>query len=132
MWQPNEFLIADTWSPEKCHKVAGYTCRGLGIHVVIQGSPKGRRPPTWSLTHLGSGHVVVRIAGKVAEAFLIASEIAECSEWDAFDGLDGWRNTDPGLPDKVREIMTRYPKAVSRGGGWHSHEAARAIATARA
>lgn len=132
MWQPNKFLIADSWSPDRHHEVYGYTYRGLGIHMILDGSPKGRRPPTWGLKHLGSGHGVCWIKGKVSVAFVIAGEIADCGDWQAFDGLTGWANTDPELPAKLKAIMNRYPKATGRGGGNHDDEAARAIAIARA
>lgn len=130
-WEPADFLIADRWSPEGCHKVAGHTHCGLGIYICIKGSPKGRRGPTWSLRHLGSGHTVCLIEGKVAVAFLIASEIAECGDW-SFDGLKGYVNVDPEIPEKCRTIFAKYPKAVRRGGGNQSEESARAIAMARA
>lgn len=129
-WEPADFLVADSWSNIGYHKVAGYSYRGLGIHMIR--SPKGRRPPTWSLCHLGSGHTVCLIDGRVAVAFAIASEIAECGDW-SFDGLKGWINVDPEIPEKCKVIMAKYPKATRRAtGGNHSENSARAIALARA
>lgn len=107
-WKPETFPIAV--GPQSIDRRAGYTYRGLGLHMVMKASPKGRRPPRWKLTHLGSGHGVAHIDGAVADAFPIASEIAECSEWD-FDGLNGWRNRDPELPKKVLEILERTRSA---------------------
>ena len=130
-WDPADFLIADTWSEAGFHKVAGYAHLGLGIHMIIKGSPKGRRPPLWSLRHLGSGHTVCMIEGKVAVAFAIASEIAECGDW-SFDGLKGYVNVDPEIPEKFRTIYAKYPKAIRRGSGPQNENSARAIAVARA
>ena len=55
IWRPANFLVASPGGAEMAH---GYTYRGLGLHIVIYGSPKGRRPPTWNLMHLGTGHSV--------------------------------------------------------------------------
>jgi hypothetical protein len=71
------------------------------------------------------------VKGKVAEAFVIASEIADAGDWE-FDGLYGWRNRDPELPEKVFAIMAKYPKALYRPDGASSDESAQAIAVARA
>lgn len=101
--------------------------------MIIKGSPKGRRPPSWHLTHLGSGLLICRIEGKVSEAFVIASEIADCGDWD-FDGPDGWKNRDLELPHKVVAIGKKYPKAVTVKAGHHpnTETVARAVAMARA
>lgn len=129
MWKPEEFLTASPWGPSP---TSGYVYKGLGLAVAIEGSPKGRRPTTWTLTHLGTGHAVCRIDGDVKTAFPIATEIAECGEWD-FDSLSGWRDRDPEIPKKVAAIMERHGKRCNRSnGGFQSEETARAIAMARA
>jgi hypothetical protein len=94
--------------------VAGYTYRGLGLWIAIDGSPKGRIPPQWSLSHLGSGHNLCYIKGDVATAFPIATEIAEAGDW-GFLSLDGWRDRFPDAPKRLDEIIARYPKLCSRG-----------------
>src|ERR1700721_724283 len=113
-WKPDNFLKTQYYGPEA---VTGYTYRGLGLHIAIKASPKGRRPPTWSLTHLGSGLRVAMIKGKVIDTFPIASEIAEWGDWD-FDGIDGWRNRDPELPKKLVDVCAKY-KCVTIGAGNH-------------
>ena len=130
MWKPETFPIA--LGPHSIDHRAGYTYRGLGIHMSMKASPKGRRPPRWKVTHLGSGHAVAVIDGDVAGAFPIATEIAECSDWD-FDGLDGWRNRDPELPSKVQEIIARHGKRARKPGGAFaaSDEAAKLVLNAR-
>lgn len=129
MWEPADFLIARAVEPVTR---AGYIYRGLGLHIAVRASPKGRRPPTWSLIHLGSGHRICMITGMVAKAFPVATEIAECSDWEAFDSIDGWLNTDPGIAEKVRQIVARHPNA-GRGPGGDSADAnaARAVLMAR-
>lgn len=127
-WQPGDFDIAmyDMTSTR-----TGYVYRGLGLHQVSKASPKGRRPPQWKLTHLGSGHCVCIIGGLVADAFPIATEIAECADW-SFDGLNGWRNMDPDLPQKLSNLLAKYPKRCRRAtGGTRNEEVARRIAMAR-
>jgi hypothetical protein len=129
IWQPRDFLIAHVAGPQT---VPGYVYRGLGIHMQMKGSPKGRRKPVWALTHLNTGHAICRLHGLVADAFPIATEVAECSDWAGFDGLTGWRNQDPDLPEKVKAIAAKNPKIMTSGGSVSSHEAALAVAEARA
>jgi hypothetical protein len=99
--------------------------------MVIKASPKGRRPPTWRLTHLGSGHAIASIVGTTARTFPIASEIAECGDW-SFEGLEGWKNVEPDLPQKLVDIAERHKKYCKvRAGGGGNAEIARSIAMAR-
>lgn len=106
----------------------GYAWRGLGLFQAIPGSPKGRRPATWSLTHIGSGHAIAFLKGDVRTVFPIASEIALAGDW-TFEGLDGWRNQFPDASERVSEIIARYPKIVSRAaGGGRNEDIARAVA----
>jgi hypothetical protein len=105
VWQPATVLTAHI--PEPVPQ-AGYVYRSLGIWRSMRPSPKGRRPPTWCLTHLGSGHAVCNIKGKVAVAFAIAAEIADLGDW-SFDGIDGWKNQFPDARTKMDEIVTKYP-----------------------
>lgn len=128
-WQPADVLRAMSYGVVTS---PGYTCRGLGLVMISRASPKGRRPPCWIVIHLGSGHSVAEISGTIATAFPIASELAECGDWD-FEGLDGWRNHDPDLPQKLVDFCARHPKHAKprAGGGGHS-DVARQIAMARA
>jgi hypothetical protein len=108
-WEPAKFKRADKF--DGAIETTGYIYRGLGLQMSIVHGPKGRRPPTWSPIHLNSGHVICQISAFVAKAFPIATEIAEGTDWD-FSGLDGWKNTDPNLPSKVRNFAERYPRRV--------------------
>jgi hypothetical protein len=125
-WKPASFYTAnDRGDP---HKVNGYTYRGLGLNMIVKGSPKGRRPPTWCLTHLGTGHAIARIKGLVAVAFPIAAEIAEAGDWD-FLSLEGWRDRFPDARERVAEILAAHSVEAERWNtGNRSHEAAQAVA----
>lgn len=131
-WVRCRFLIA---LPEGPAERDGYSYRWLGLHQVRPPSPKGRRPPWFSLTHIGSGHRVCLINARLDAAKMIATEIAECGEW-AFDGVDGWKNIDPSLRDKCIALFEKFGKAVEfLGAGGNrdprSAEVARQIVTAR-
>jgi hypothetical protein len=103
MWASAKFPLAYNWGVVN---TAGYIYRGLGLSFDRKGNK--RRRPLWTLSHLGSGHRVAHIEGKVAEAFPIATEIAECGDWDAFEMPSGWRNVDPELPTKLLAIVQRH------------------------
>lgn len=129
VWTYSQFLRAGA---DGARKVYGYAHKGLGMQFVWDGSPKGRRPPTWCLYHLNSGHRICLIHGKSETAFPIALEIAELTDWD-FDGLDGWRNREPELPAKVAAVAQKYPKALEMAyGNGGNEDTARQIAMARA
>lgn len=128
MWEPATFLVA--WGPEDTCPVAGYVYRGLGLYRAIAPSPKGRRPATWCLVHLNSGHAACWLRGDVATVFPIAAEIAEASDWD-FDGLRGWLNRDPELREKVSEIAKRHPRIVDMRTGTPGEVAAQRVLASR-
>lgn len=127
-WEPADFNVARLLGPQK---VRGYAFNGLGLHMELRGSPKGRRAPTWGLYHLNTGHRIILIIGVVAVAFPIATEIAECSDW-TFDGLRGWKNRDPDLYEKLCAITERHSSACRHAPGSGSNDdTARAILLAR-
>lgn len=126
-WEPAEFLIATIGGPVG---VSGYVYRSLGLHMTARGSPKGRRRQKWALTHLGSGHRLCFISGKAEVAFPIASEIAECGDWD-WDGFRGYLNRDPEISKRALSIIDGHPEC-SRGRGTSSESVAQEIAIARA
>ena len=128
-WRPAKFKRADKF--DGAIETSGYIYRGLGLQMSIAQSPRGRRPPFWLLIHLNSGHVICQISGVVAKAFPIAAEIAECTDW-GFSGLDGWNNTDPDLPSKVRIFAERYPKHIISISGASDRVIAEQISAERA
>lgn len=111
-WKPETFDVALASGPRA---KAGYTYRGLGLWMRDTGSPKGRKPPVWSLTHLGSGHCVVELTGKVAVAFPVATEIAEAGDWE-FISLVGYKDRFPDVADRLMEIISRHSKVTKRIG----------------
>lgn len=126
LWSPSSFLIA---IKSGTLEVSGYVYRGLGLH--IQSQKRGKSPPIWNLTHLGSGHAVCSIRGSVRTAFSIATKISESSDWD-FDGIAGWKNRDPDLAIKTLAVINEHPKICRRTGGTSDDEIARAIVLRRA
>lgn len=104
VWQPAQYPIATV---DGVRTVTGYVYRGLGMHVAVAASPKGRRPPRWSLTHLGSGHKLCNIDGDRGVAFPLASEVAQCGNWQ-FAGLRGYMSRDAALRERVAEIIARH------------------------
>ena len=125
-WRPAKFKRADKF--DGAIETSGYIYRGLGLQAQ---SPRGRRPPIWLLIHLNSGHVICQISGVVAKAFPIAAEIAECTDW-GFSGLDGWNNTDPDLPSKVRNFAEKYGKHIISISGASDRVIAEQISAERA
>lgn len=128
LWNPGTFLIATGFGPDTTD---GFVYRGLGMWKIMKASPKGRRPPRWHLTHLGSGHAVCVIAAHMVKAFGIATEIAECGDW-GWDGLAGYLNRDPDILRRCVDIIERHKNHVLRLGCTASKETAREIAIARA
>ena len=99
-WKAEEFLNAlRGMGPVS---IAGYTHAGLGIYLG---------GASWSLIHLGSGHRVCRLKGTLERAALLGCEVAALTDW-TFLGLDGWRNTDPDLKDKLTAWAATHPREV--------------------
>jgi hypothetical protein len=121
-------MVATDGGPDK---VSGAVYRGLGMRMQIKGSPKGRRPPTFAVWHLGTGHRVRNITAVEELASQIATELAELTDWEAFDSLLGWQNTDPDLPNKVRSVDAKYPGKTVGGGGRSNQPVAMQIAMSR-
>jgi hypothetical protein len=131
-WIKETFLIA---LPNGPTPRSGWTYGGCGVHQSIEGSPKGRRPPTFTVTHLGSGHALAHIDAIFDRTIEIATEIADAGDW-SFDGLDGYKNQFPDAPKKVGAIIARHRRIARRfhkDGVQAAHEGvAREIAMARA
>lgn len=129
-WNAETFEIAHPTMPIP---TSGYTYRGLGLHIAISPSPKGRRPARWALTHLGTGHRLAFLDGDVATAFPIATEIAEAGNWD-FLSPKGWRDCFPDAKARLEEVCAAHPKVailtVSKPDSFHA-DIARQIASNR-
>jgi hypothetical protein len=80
-----------------------YVNGGLAVHFLWRGSPKGRQPPGWHLIHINTGHAVCVINAHQPEIWAIADRFVALTDWD-FCGLDGWKNADPDLLEKVRAL----------------------------
>lgn len=127
-WKAGTFLTCN----DPSRPISGRIYRCLGLRMMFRQSPKGRRPPLWTLFHLGTGHAICGFSLHEEAAIGLATEIAECADWD-FDGLQGWRNVEPDLPDKFRAVRDAHPEAkFGNCSGRQSEGAARFIAEARA
>lgn len=125
-WTPSTFAIVGPGGA--IEEKTGYVTSGLGMwRAMIE------RHVFWSLVHLGSGHRVILITAPEPEAFTIADRFVALSDWD-FDGLDGWRNRDPLLGDKLTDLAVelRRRNQVVWGSRGHDVEAAQRIAETRA
>ena len=125
-WKPGAFLIA---ASHGVVTVPGWHCGGLAMSCDYPASPKGRRPPRWSLTHIRTGHRVVYINAHGARAFDLATQIVQLGDW-GFTSLDGWKNTDPELPNKMLALKAATGKALGFEGSGEdrNYETAREIA----
>ncbi len=112
-WIYQPYKIA---SPAGIKTVDGLTYKGIGIHMKF---PSGVvKPPFWEITHLNSGHRICYIAAPLERTRQIATEIADMADWD-FQGLEGWRNLDPEIRDKMNAIEEKYHPDIVRKGGKH-------------
>ena len=121
-WQPASFLVAFRDGPKR---VAGYTYKGLGL------SPRQRKRH-WALTHLNSGHRIAIMEGKVYAVFPAAFELAEQCDW-TFYGLEGWKNEQPDLKDKVVAWAAKDHRVaeLTRGPSADNHSVADEIVRKR-
>lgn len=127
-WFPGEFYSACFSTAELEY---GWVSNGVAMQKLWNASPKGRRPPAWGMYHCGSGHRICIIEAHEAEAFKIGDQVVALTDWN-FDGLEGWKNTDPDLMKRFSALIGRLGKAIRTGGGGSSHEGAQAVAYARA
>jgi hypothetical protein len=125
-WQPGSYLGAHRPS----EPLTGFIYRGLALRMAV-GARKRWTAPTSDLTHLGTGHLVVRFG--TPDPYPFATAVAELTDWD-FDTIDGYRNRDPGMPERLQQLYRTGPIVQFRGYGGRNanHAAAQAVAYARA
>lgn len=127
-WKEGRFLVG---LGDGVREVTGWCTADLGLELAIEGSPKGRRKPLWSLVHLNTGHRIFCIQAEEHNALALASQVHELTDW-SFVSLDGWRDRDPRLHDKVIAVADEAEFKVEFLSAGRSQEAARQIAMARA
>lgn len=127
MWIHDTFMIATSSGVQR---IAGMTCRGIGMHIVRKMQIFGARPIT-AIVHLGSGHAICLVEASLEKTAEIATEIVRAGDWD-FDGLKGWENMDPTLSLKVQAICNRYIAYIRSADPGADDFQARKIARERA
>ncbi|WP_341896427.1 hypothetical protein [Sphingobium sp. YR657] len=136
-WRPSQFQIA-AWG-DSVDIAHGIERNGIGFYVhskiVARYRRKdGTRRIDWrfSATHLNSGHAVRFFETRDPRSIIPAvDDLADLCDW-SFDGLDGWKNFVPDLPDRMQAWHRRHEMAARSGGGMRSEAAARVIAMSRA
>ncbi len=88
--------------------------RGVALFEVY---PQSRaQPPQWSLSHVNTGYCICMIHAVRPIAITIATPIAEMADW-SFDSVDGWKNTQPDLIERLQPVLDRWKPTVTYGGG---------------
>lgn len=133
-WRPARFKIGGP----VIYEVAGWELNGLGLdlrtcwrgrHVRKDGTRLVST--TWMTTHLNTGHSVRVFRGEPCElVFRAATDLALLADW-TFQGLEGWRNTDPDIQDKLEAWHRRWEFAAEPAGMGRHEETARAIGMER-
>lgn len=105
-WKAASYDIAVAGGPSE---VSGYIHLGLGLHIQFRAShrTKNKNAHTWSLTHLNTGHRITALKGDIATVFPLATEMAECADWD-FIGLTGYENQDPEIISKLEKVLRKH------------------------
>lgn len=121
-WQRERYTIAVAMQGHGfTDHVDGATYRGLGLSGGVN---------WWTVTHLGSGHIVTMLNCDKRTAFQLATELAERFDW-SFGGLQGWKNLDPDLDKKVALWFAAHRGVARKATGSSNSEVASRIAVSR-
>jgi hypothetical protein len=135
-WKPDRYEIAAPVGGVEL--VDGLSYRGLGLHLNSATKAKYVRKDgtrrvywSWAVTHLNTGHMVRGFYDvPIADVFAAATDLAMITDW-TFDGLQGWRNTDPEVPDKLQAWHKRHQLGARQGGMGGNDDIAREIGMKR-
>jgi hypothetical protein len=127
MWTTEKFFAS---RHGKAMVLDGWTFEGLGLHRMLNKLPDVPMPSIWALYHLNSGHVVVFIMADEDIAFEIGMRIAKLGDW-SFDGLDGWKNIEPDLRQKLHLLAKENSDKIFRFNGLSNEETAQKVFRAR-
>jgi hypothetical protein len=94
-WEPAIILQAKEKSIEK---FPGYICDNVGMYKTEN---------SWFMVHISSGHVIFKFFNDQTRAFYLAEKLMKDTDW-TFDGVDGWRNRDPELLNKLQTFYSRH------------------------
>jgi hypothetical protein len=127
LWKSAPFFIA---TKEGVVSREGKIYNGLGYDLRQPVGTSLAVDSIWAVTHLGTGHAICHIEGTEPEIAVIATEFAQAGNWN-FASLDGWKNVDPDLLEKIKTILKKHHVSVFRYGTGTLEEAAQQIAEAR-
>lgn len=101
------FHIAVLRNGGQSKTVSGWVCGGIGIYREY--------PGCYSVTHIWTGFKITEIIANQKRALQLFSEIAALTDWE-FLGLEGWKNRDPDLRDKVCAWRSLYAETQDYEG----------------
>ncbi len=91
-------------------QVRGPTYKGLGICRSMA------EVGVWYVIHLGTGHGIARIQASEERTKFISATLAEIGDWDWTDPVNGWRNRDPEIWQKLSFLLSKFPEASGGSG----------------
>jgi hypothetical protein len=94
-WEPAIILQAKEKSIEK---FPGYICDNVGMYKTEN---------SWFMVHISSGHAIFKFFNDQTRAFYLAEKLMKDTDW-TFDGVDGWRNRDPELLNKLQTFYSLH------------------------
>lgn len=116
--------------------VESITIGGLGLRLVSSWKCRNVKKDgtrtirtRYGITHLGSGHSIGAFECSFDQAVQYIREIAALDDW-TFDGLYGWLNFCPELPDKYKAWAQRH-KLIIGQSGWNNEAIAQTISQSR-
>lgn len=84
---------------------------GLAVHRTVERGPRAKRFP-WVITHIGSGHVVVRMP-RYTDARALVRALAPLGDW-TWTGPEGWKNQWPNFREDVSTFLKEHPLTAGR------------------
>jgi hypothetical protein len=104
-WKPGSYLTVNAEGGRYC---SGLVYRGIGIEPVAD-DDSGAWYTDWDVTHLASGALIGSIVGlDEAEAFKLATMMADATDWAAIGDLDELALGTPKLTSKLLRLADLF------------------------
>jgi hypothetical protein len=127
-WQQSEFFASNNSTTPR--KVKGWTRAGIGIECLMAPMAIAPKVGLWLLYHLGSGHLLAVTRHDATHVAGVGNELLTLGDWE-FDGLYGFQNSSPDLPERYKAFLRRHPDCAPDTGQGHSDKGAHAVVFAR-